>query len=144
MEILCERRALSVGEMLTAPETWMPAANYVLISVLDSNPDVANTITAARLLAEIHGSYSLGSGIVVNIKELVRENSMQQIFFGFDEIWLFQEKPIEPKPRDFTIVTPSSILSSSVPQSLADWMRRSKCLAGVGDGTETLYVHVAK
>jgi hypothetical protein len=60
----------------------------------------------------------------------------------FDEVWLFDEDPIEPKPERASIVAPYDFGEEVPTTEVADWMWRSGCIVGLGDGISLNYVTV--
>jgi hypothetical protein len=73
------------------------------------------------------------------IWELLKKD---EIFTGFDELWFFNAEPVITKPHDVTIVCPPEILEQSIDDmnDIADWMEKSGCVLGLGDGTGLNYV----
>jgi hypothetical protein len=83
----------------------------------------------------------VGSGILLSGRQTVLLARKYRLFTHFDEVWLFDEAPIEPKPERASLVAPYD-LSEEVPTEVADWMWRSGCIAGLGDGVGLNYVTV--
>jgi hypothetical protein len=56
-------------------------------------------------------------------------------------VWLSGEAPLGPKPEGVSIVAPRN-LSDEVPNEVAEWMYRSGCVVGLGDGEGLNYVTI--
>ena len=82
-----------------------------------------------------------GSGVLLSGQQTVSLAREYLLFTHFDEVWLFREAPMEPKPEGVSIVAPYN-LSEVVPSEVADWMWRSGCVVGLGDGEGLNYVTV--
>jgi hypothetical protein len=61
------------------------------------------------------------------------------LFFGFDEIWFFDIEPPEEMPEGVWLVGPYNIDSEELPPMLEQWMGRSSCRLGLGDGVGLNY-----
>jgi hypothetical protein len=83
----------------------------------------------------------VGSGVLLSGKQLVMLVRKYLLLTHFDEVWLFREAPMGPKPEVVSIVAPYN-LSEGVPTEVADWMWRSGCVVGLGGGDGLNYVTV--
>jgi hypothetical protein len=83
----------------------------------------------------------VGSGVLLSGRQTVLLARKYLLFTHFDEFWLFREVPIEPKPEGVRIVAPYN-LGEEVPPEVANWMYRSGCIVGLGDGDGLNYVTV--
>ncbi|WP_074304455.1 hypothetical protein [Singulisphaera sp. GP187] len=111
---------------------------YIYISCLDSLNDFrGNSIIDSILAASGVPYYLFGKGVVACLP--IPRDTVDKLFFGFDEAWFFGSKPPSIKPCDIYIVEPCPIdhLESSL---VCDWMQQSGCILGLGDGLELNYV----
>jgi hypothetical protein len=83
----------------------------------------------------------VGSGVLLSGQQTIMLTRRYLLFTHFDEVWLFDEVPIEPKPERASIVAPYD-LGEEVPTEVADWMQHSGCIVGLGDGFGLNYVTV--
>ncbi len=116
---------------------------FALITSLDSSPP-ASLANVRRALAEHVDEFRVvGSGILLSGKQTILLARKYLLFTHFDEIWLFRDDPMEPKPDEVTIVLPPYDLGEEVPSEVANWMQRSGCIVGLGDdGNGLNYVTV--
>jgi hypothetical protein len=56
------------------------------------------------------------------------------LFTHFDKVRVYREAPMESKPEGISIVAPYD-LSEGLPTGVANWMHRSGCIVGLGDGS---------
>jgi hypothetical protein len=77
---------------------------------------------------------SLGSGLVVPSAAWPLLAEQLDLLHGFDELWLFQEPPLIAKPQGTSIVSPLCVEEEDIPPRLLQWMRATRCAAGLGDG----------
>lgn len=104
-----------------------------LVSVLDSTSGVAGLPSFVPLLTASKTPYAtVGTDVSVSVVDLIALQQTHEIFTGFDEVWLFASLPSLPKPAHIRL-TSDQVLTSA-PAGLEDWMLKSDCLAGLGDG----------
>jgi hypothetical protein len=113
---------------------------YVLVTCIDSTKDVKSTVTA-RKIAESEVSCSfLGTSLVVGNARIIDVAARCNLFSHFDEIWLFQERPVVGKPPGTSIVAPVDLNTETPPKDLLDWFIASNCVLGLGDGIGMNYI----
>jgi Iap family predicted aminopeptidase len=83
----------------------------------------------------------VGSGVLLSGQQTVLLAPKYSLFIHFDEAWLYREAPMEPETRWITIVAPYN-LSEEVPTEVVNWIYRSGCIVGLGDGDGLNYVTV--
>src|SRR5918995_756397 len=135
------KKDLFVADLVAECPEFVESFPFALITSLDSSPptSLANVL---RALAEHVGEFrEVGSGVLLSGRQTVLLARKYLLFTHFDEVWLFREAPIEPKPKGVSIVAPSN-LSEGVPTEVAGWMWRSGCIVGLGDGEGLNYVTV--
>ena len=110
--------------------------SWVLITSIDSIIDMtADTSTVKDEIARIEPRCAfLGSGLVVPAASMVSLANDQNLFTGFDELWVFNRYPDIPKPDDLWIVAPFNIDNDPIPSRLVSWMVDADCQLGLGDG----------
>lgn len=124
----------SIHEFLRALPPGGAATKYALITCLDSNPTPAKLRhTSPELRPIAKESAVLGRGLLVRTDALLHAERQQQIFFGFDEIWFFPNKSIQPKPDVASLVGPSRVTQSGL-NKLGKWMTANSCSMGLGGG----------
>jgi hypothetical protein len=117
--------------------------SHVLITILDSTPEVnrMRPVRAAIERLEID-CRSLGGGLVVPGSSLGRLDMAYGLLDGFDEIWLFENPPIEPKPDSVPLTSDIKLLQGP-PEFLSDWLFRNSGIAGLGDGDGLNWITVS-
>ena len=137
------KKDLFVADLVEEHPEFLESFPFALITSLDSSPptSLANVL---RALAEHVGEFrEVGSGVLLSGRQTVLLARRYLLFTHFDEVWLFRDEPLEPKPEKVTIVLPSYNLNEEVPTEVADWMYHSGCIVGLGDDGEGLnYVAV--
>ena len=132
---------LFIADLVAERPGFIESFLFVLITSLDSSPPTSLT-NVLRALAEHVDEYrEVGSGVLLSGQQTVLLARKYLLFTHFDEVWLFGEAPMEPKREGVTIVAPCN-LSEEVPSEVADWMWRSGCVVGLGDGEGLNYVTV--
>jgi hypothetical protein len=106
---------------------------HVLISMVDSTPEVARLSSLLSVLAELSAAYRAADDDVVIDGETLLSLINRGFFTGFDEIWLFAEPPLDGKPPSLRL-TSDVRLGQKLPEGIASWMTESGSLAGLGDG----------
>ncbi len=108
--------------------------NYVLITRLDSDPDLAAMLSTSPQLRAIKSVCQVvGQGILLRTNDLLRAEKSQRIFHGFDEAWFFPKNKVSPKPTSWTISGPDRISGVGL-STCTQWMRDNECSLGLGDG----------
>jgi hypothetical protein len=86
------------------------STKYALITCLDSDPTPASLCDTSCHLKPLVGKLqSFGSGLLIPTELLLENEKDNQIFFGFDEVWFFPDKRIEPKPESMRLVGPTRL-----------------------------------
>lgn len=118
-------------EVISPDET---STKYALITCIDSNRDPSSMLHKSPELKGIAGRCQvLGTSLLLPTEWMLHADSQRQIFFGFDEIWFFPNKDIEPKPASATMVGPPRIDRSRFTK-LVKWMSRNSCSMALGSG----------
>jgi hypothetical protein len=99
-------------------------SNFDLLSLLDRSPELKSLASQA---------VPFGKGIVVPTPLLLKIDARSQLFFGFDEIWFFPQKPMQPKPDTASLIGPSRIDQAKLDE-LGGWMSENSCSLALGDG----------
>ncbi|HEX5443972.1 MAG TPA: hypothetical protein VFW87_09100 [Pirellulales bacterium] len=124
----------SIHDFLSDLPPQAAGTRYALITCLDSNRAPASLRANSPELQPLKDqTREFGSGLLVPTELLLEANSTQQIFFGFDELWLFPSEPSESKPDSAWLVGPARIGQSTLDQ-LSVWMSKNGCSLGLGDG----------
>src|SRR5207247_1030233 len=66
-------------------------------------------------------------------KLLLEANARSRLFFGFDELWLFPQDGIQPKPDSAVLVGPGRMAQKRLGE-LGKWLNRNQCSLALGDG----------
>jgi hypothetical protein len=117
-------------------EVLLPSADakYALITCLDSNPNPASLRDKSPELKSIaHKMDIVGTGLFLSTKLLLESDSSQRIFFGFDEVWFFPNKSIQPKPPPVSLVGPARLNQARL-EKLGKWMADNACSLALGGG----------
>jgi hypothetical protein len=114
------------------------AGAWCLITVLDSSGDVATMADVLSPLARSRVDVQrVGRDIAVPLEQL-KEELLEDLFTGFDEVWLCRSRPVSGKTLDVRIT--SDYEPSAVPRELAIWMDAEQCAIGLGDGVGLVVV----
>jgi hypothetical protein len=109
-------------------------ARYVLVSMIDSTPKVRELLSLVPLLKELGVFYAeVDDDVVIELPTLFALADEHNFLSGFDEVWLCTNVPASGKPTRFRI-TSDVPFGAEPPAGLAEWMLRSSCVAGLGDG----------
>jgi hypothetical protein len=132
---------LFIADLVAERPEFIESFPFALITSLDSSPPTSLTNVQRALAEHVDGFREVGSGILLSGQQTVSLARKYLLFTHFDEVWLFREAPMESKPEGVRIVAPSN-LSEEVPNEVVDWMWRSGCVVGLGDGEGLNYVTV--
>ena len=132
---------LFIADLVAERPEFIESYPFALITSLDSSPPTSLTNVRQALAEYLDRFRGVGSGVLLSGRQLVLLARRYLLFTHFDEVWLFREAPMEPKPEGVRIVSPSN-LGEGVPTEVADWMWRSGCIVGLGDGEGLNYVTV--
>lgn len=107
---------------------------YALITCLDSNPNPAFLRTKSPELKPIANRLQvIGTSLLLATELLLEANTKRRIFFGFDEVWFFPSKAIEPKPPSVSVVGPARINQARF-KKVVKWMSENSCSMALGSG----------
>ena len=124
----------SVHDFLQVGTLGAGEAAYALITRLDSNPNPASLRNKSPELKAIAKKVEiLGTGLLLPTELLLETESRHQIFFGFDEVWFFPNKSIQPKPDSISIVGPARLNKARL-KVLGKWMASNSCSLALGGG----------
>jgi hypothetical protein len=133
---------LFIADLVADSPEFIESFPFALITSLDSSPPTSLTNVRRALAEHVDEEFrEVGSGVLLSGQQTVLLARKYLLFTHFDEVWLFREAPMEPKPEGVRIVAPYN-LSEEVPTEVANWMRRSGCIVGLGDGDGLNYVTV--
>jgi hypothetical protein len=135
------RKNLFIADLVAERPEFIESFPFVLITSLDSSPPTSLTNVRRALAKHVDEFRKVRSGVLLSGRQTVLLARNYLLFTHFDEVWLFREAPMEPKPKGVSIVAPYD-LSEEVPSEVADWMWRSGCVVGLGDGECLNYVTI--
>src|SRR5437868_5485319 len=73
------------------------STRYALVTCLDSNPHPASLRDKSPELKPLASKAQvLGGGLLLPTELLLETDARRPVFFGFDEVWFFPNKSIEP------------------------------------------------
>lgn len=134
----------SIHDFLRTIPSHADSIRYALITCLDSNLDPGSLLRQSAGLRSVESEVvPLGNGLVLPTKLLVRVNSDNQLFFGFDEVCFFHEEPHQPKPDSVWLVGPARIDQPKLDR-LGAWMAESSCSLALGDGEGLNFIMKAR
>jgi hypothetical protein len=131
--------ATSIGDFVRGNPAFLGRFPAVLITVLDSESSVQSTATASEIMKTHSECFDLQDGLVVPGPLLSKVADDFRLFTGFDELWCFRKTP-SPKPRLLSIVPPTVPSEGVLRTQFDEWMKRSDCVLGLGDGIGMNYV----
>jgi hypothetical protein len=124
----------SIHDFLELLSPQAASTKYALITCLDSNPNPASLRNKSPELKLIGNKLDvLGTALFLPTKLLLETNSRKRIFFGFDEVWFFPNKSIQPKPPSAFLVGPARLNQARL-EKLGKWMADNACSLALGDG----------
>jgi len=132
---------LFIADLVSERPEFIESFPFALITSLDSSPPTSLTNVRRALNEHVDEFWEVGSGILLSGQQTISLAREYLLFTHFDEVWLFREPPMDPKPKGVSIVAPCD-LSEDVPTEVADWIQRSGCVVGLGDGEGLNYVTV--
>jgi hypothetical protein len=135
------KKDLFIADLVEEHPEFIESFPFVLITSLDSSPPTSLRNVRRALAEHVDEFREVGSGILLSGQQTIMLTRRYLLFTHFDEVWLFDEVPIEPKPERASIVSPYD-LGEEVPTEVADWMQHSGCSVGLGDGIGLNYVTV--
>lgn len=126
--------SMSIGDVvMDHPEVFNPDAR-VLISSIDSNLNVGELPFARDLsTGESRSSSRSLKPFVINGEVLQDLVSRNDLFTGFDEIWLLSDEVSAGPPPEVSLVAPMRLANSPSPE-IQNWMMTSGSKLGLGDG----------
>jgi hypothetical protein len=130
-----------IADLVEEHPEFVESFPFALVTSLDSSPPTSLPNVRRALAEHVDEFQEVGSGVLLSGEQLILLARKYLLFTHFDEVWLFREAPMEPKPQEVSIVAPYD-LSEEVPPEVADWMWRSGCVVGLGDGDGLNYVAV--
>jgi hypothetical protein len=130
-----------IADLVEEHPEFVESFPFALVTSLDSSPPTSLPNVRRALAEHVDEFQEVGSGVLLSGEQLILLARKYLLFTHFDEVWLFREAPMDPKPEGVRIVAPCD-LSEEVPPEVADWMWRSGCVVGLGDGDGLNYVTV--
>jgi hypothetical protein len=135
------KKDLFIADLVADRPEVIESFPFALITSLDSSPPTSLTNVRRALKEHVDKFREVGSGVLLSGQQTIILARKYLLFTHFDEVWLFREAPMDPKPEGVRIVAPCN-LSEEVPTEVANWMYRSGCIVGLGDGDGLNYVTV--
>jgi hypothetical protein len=130
-----------IADLIEAHPEFIESFPFALITSLDSSPPTSLPNVRQALAEHVDQFRELGSGILLSGRQTVLLARNYLLFTHFDEVRLYREAPMEPKPEGIRIVAPYDF-GEGVPTEVANWMYHSGCVVGLGDGDGLNYVTV--
>jgi hypothetical protein len=124
----------SIHDFLNVLPPSAASTKYALITCLDSNPkpallrDKSPELTSIKTKLEI-----LGTALLLPTKLLLETDSSTRIFFGFDEVWFFGNKTVQPKAPSGFLVGPARVSHARL-EKVGKWMEDNDCSLALGGG----------
>lgn len=126
--------SLAIPDVLSTVLAAEANAKYVLVTVIDSTPQVRQLPSIVPLLDQLGMFYrAVDDDVVIKAADLSALVNRHHILSGFDEIWLCRDIPRAGKPVTFQI-TSDVPFGNDPPAGLLNWMLASTCTVGLGDG----------
>jgi hypothetical protein len=134
----------SVRDFLGLLPPNVKSTKYALITCLDSNLDPCSLLDKSPELRRLAGqARPLGNGLVVPTRLLLGLDTRSQLFFGFDEVWLFPTEQLQAKPDSACLVGPDRLDQVKL-DKVGAWMSRNACTLGLGDGAGLNFITKAR
>lgn len=133
-----------ISDFLQVFPSTSKTMKYALITCLDSNVRPSSLLEdCPELMAFRETAEPIGNALIVPTKEILRADFQSLLFYGFDEVWFFPTKEIEPKPESVWLVGPQRIDSGKM-SAIGPWMKRNNCSLGLGDGEGVNFIVKAR
>lgn len=126
----------SIDDVIGKFPELFDAFDWVLVTSLDSSRDL-NKDAMIQKSGLLH--HYLGSGALFEGRAMRQLMLADGMFSGFDELWCFRHEISIPTPPDVSLVGPLQI-KTEIPDAVQMWMKQSKCILGLGDGTGLNYI----
>ena len=124
----------SIHEFLEVLSPGAANTKYALITCLDSNPAPASLRNISPELKSIANKLQvLGDGLLLPTELLLETDGRSQVFFGFDEVWFFPSRSIQPKPSSVSMVGPGRLNQARF-KKVGKWMAENACSLALGSG----------
>ncbi len=75
---------------------------------------------------------------------MVQVAQKYRLFSHFDEVWLYEDRPVVEKPNTFSIVPPIDLARDPPSKELREWFLDSRCILGLGDGIGMNYLTISE
>ncbi len=130
---------LTLGELLEHQWRAIARLPLVLVSSIDSDRAVSEMPWVRRHL-DRDASWAISTDpLVISGDRLLAAAQEDNIFNGFDEIWVPENLPIAAPPVEANLVAPR-MFDMTLPDEVRDWMQKSGWRLGLGDGDGLNYV----
>jgi hypothetical protein len=127
------KKDLHVADLVADHPEFIEDFPFALTTSLDGSPPTSLNSVRRALVEHVDEFREVGSGVLLSGQQTVLLADRYPLFTHLDEVWLFRNELLEPKPEEVTIVLPRYNLSEEVPTQVANWMLRSGCIVGLGD-----------
>jgi hypothetical protein len=129
----------SVHEFLNELSEIPSGMSFALITCIDSNPDLPKLLEISPELRPIATRGRIvGSALLISTKRLLAADRSRRIFFGFDEVFFFHDRPDASPPSPGLLTSPE--LGQDSCQTISSWMQRHGSTLAIGDGVELKYI----
>jgi hypothetical protein len=134
----------SIGDLTRSRCEIFNQFPYVLITCLDSKKDMINSKTGRKIVEMEESCGFLGRSLVVSDAKILDIAKNYNLFYGFDEIWLYETYPVLDKPEEISLVATLDLSKDAPSQELLEWFYESACVLGLGDGIGMNYLTTSK
>jgi hypothetical protein len=129
----------SVHEFLSELSEIPSGMSFALVTCIDSNPDLPALLKVSPELRQISRQGRIvGSAFLIGTRRLLAADRSQRIFFGFDEIFFFHDRPVASPPKPGLLTSPD--LGEETSRELSSWMQRHRSTLAIGDGAGLNYL----
>lgn len=127
---------MTVGSLVRANTEFFRSWPLILVTSIDSTTAVCEMSWVKARFGEMQAS----RGLLLSGVQFSSIVETEEIFFGFDEIWLCDDTPHKDPPPDGYLVCPRDFGIEEVPESLRKWISDGSVVAGFGDGFGLNYI----
>jgi len=124
----------SIGTLVRHEPAFLSRFAYWMITSIDSDIALADNRTPGRIVERHVGCAFLGASVLIPRDLGPRVPTEFNLFTGFDEVYLFDARPVTPLPAGVGIVAPADLSVDALSPGLQSWMLESACALGLGDG----------
>jgi hypothetical protein len=134
-----------ISDLVKANRPVFRKLPWCLVTCIDSSHEVKSMMQSRGLTGWEGVCSFLGEALVIGEGKILELARACNFFNGFDEIWLYEQRPAMEKPKAVSIIPPPADLTAIAPsRELLEWVEVSGCALGLGGGIGMNYITPSK